>query len=513
MSHASLRLAMKFCFTGLLSLCSTLAIADLKIQTRHSAMGHDSESTTYIKGARQRMEQGVASYRSVTIYQCDLKRMITINDAAKTYSITSIDVDPPAVQAPAGAAHRAANPKSERDEMEDADQPPDKGGSRVMTMASIDTTERQQMFGFTARHIRTLMAMDASDDACSKEEMMMETDGWYIDLQYPFHCSVKYRPPAPPVTRGEKPSCSDKFGMYTCYKGARKGFPLKEVTKIYTKEGQRMSMTQETVDLSNSVLDPKLFDIPAGYTEVQSMSAMGMGGMTREQAMQMARQQQAQGANDGSGPSNNGSSDSGGLLAGSKWKKSSGESTTASASAPGNAASSDASSSGGLLAGGKWKKSGGDSANASSPAAPAKQPGVARVGVLAVNNKSGQSASDMTQTLIDDLKSMQLDVVTLEGDAVADCKAKDCDYILSADIVALKSVSKQKVGGFFGKMIGQGEGSGAFEAVVAYKMFAPDGNTSKLDGTQNAREGTTAEESLGAVMRRVSAEVVKAIHK
>jgi hypothetical protein len=60
------------CFT-------TVASADLKIKTRTTVMGHTTESTVYIKGARERNEMSFGGHGgTVSIIQCDQKRMITI---------------------------------------------------------------------------------------------------------------------------------------------------------------------------------------------------------------------------------------------------------------------------------------------------------------------------------------------------------------------------------------------------------------------------------------------------
>src|ERR1035438_4260606 len=51
------RLLRHSCALAIAVVCfSTIASADLKIKTRTTMMGHTSESTVYIKGARQRSE-------------------------------------------------------------------------------------------------------------------------------------------------------------------------------------------------------------------------------------------------------------------------------------------------------------------------------------------------------------------------------------------------------------------------------------------------------------------------
>src|SRR5262249_34350902 len=63
----------------------SIAAADTKFRTKTTASGQSFESTVYVKGHRQRSEQaGMA-----TINQCDLNRVIQLNDKAKTYMIVN----------------------------------------------------------------------------------------------------------------------------------------------------------------------------------------------------------------------------------------------------------------------------------------------------------------------------------------------------------------------------------------------------------------------------------------
>ena len=66
-----------------------LAFADLKVTTKNTAGGRSTQSTIYIKGHRQRTDgAGVA-----TVFQCDLKRVLHLNDRARKYSVTRLDDD------------------------------------------------------------------------------------------------------------------------------------------------------------------------------------------------------------------------------------------------------------------------------------------------------------------------------------------------------------------------------------------------------------------------------------
>ena len=74
------RLLQKSCAVATVLICFSPATwADLKIKTRTTVMGHTTESTVYIKGARQRSETSFGGRGgAATIIQCDQKRIITI---------------------------------------------------------------------------------------------------------------------------------------------------------------------------------------------------------------------------------------------------------------------------------------------------------------------------------------------------------------------------------------------------------------------------------------------------
>src|SRR3954463_14569884 len=82
-------------FTALFVLCLTsAAFADVRIKQRQNMGGRTMESEVLIKGARQRSEMELApGMKTVSIMQCDLKRTITLNDAARKYMIASMNGD------------------------------------------------------------------------------------------------------------------------------------------------------------------------------------------------------------------------------------------------------------------------------------------------------------------------------------------------------------------------------------------------------------------------------------
>ena len=138
------------------------------------------------------------------------------------------------------------------------------------TMSAVDTGERKEMFGFTARHVKSTTVIQSSPDACNPVNQKMEIDGWYIDLNIGLTCQLDRPPMAPPSRETSRPSCKDQT-RFRREGSAKTGFPLIETSKMYGPSGQVMfSITKEVIELSREPLDSALFDVPAGYTEAAS---------------------------------------------------------------------------------------------------------------------------------------------------------------------------------------------------------------------------------------------------
>ncbi|HEX8775434.1 MAG TPA: hypothetical protein VF735_17835 [Pyrinomonadaceae bacterium] len=239
-------------------LCSTsIALADIKITTKSAAGGRSITGTTYIKGSRQRTEG--MGYTS--IYQCDLKRTIQINDKTRTYFIAPLDS-----QDTSGAASAQRQGTQRR------------GGVVTYTTTKTDTGERREMLGLTARHLKSKVVIEASEGACASMNMEMETDGWYVDLPGGLNCATDGS--AVPNFSSDA-DCVDEVRFKTV--GTVKlGYPVMTTTRMKFNAGEdgaasipESSSTQEVVDLSKATLDAALFEIPAGYREVKSMQELG----------------------------------------------------------------------------------------------------------------------------------------------------------------------------------------------------------------------------------------------
>lgn len=234
---------------------SGVALADLKVKTRQTVSGQSFESTTLVKGKRQRSESMNGALISIT--QCDLKRAIQINPATKTFTVNEFGEIEPASGTTTATKATA--------------QPSVKGGRVLMTINIRDTGERKQMFGLQARRLIITTAMESSPDSCSRVNTKMETDGWYADLEAGFDCSTAaYSAPRTANSGG----CKDRYETKQTGAGKR-GFALYEKMTMFDETGKEtMSMVSEVIELSKAALDAALFEVPAGYREVEDSAQM-----------------------------------------------------------------------------------------------------------------------------------------------------------------------------------------------------------------------------------------------
>lgn len=236
--------------------CSaSVVLADIKITTKSTAGGRSFTSTTYIKGARQRTE----GMGYTTIYQCDLKRTIQINDKTKTYMIT-----------PLGGKSGATGANSHNGTA------PRRGGVITYTTTTTDMGESKTILGLTTRHLKSKTVVAASEGACNSMNMEMESDGWYADIADGISCLTDEAA----ANAFNQSDCVDEI-RYKTVGTVKPGHPVMVTTMIKFNTGAdgpnipASSSTQEVVDLSSAKLDAALFEIPAGYTEVKTMQELG----------------------------------------------------------------------------------------------------------------------------------------------------------------------------------------------------------------------------------------------
>src|SRR5688572_5702494 len=125
---------------------------DFKITFKQTVSGNSMQSTTMIKGQRERSETSVSAgtytMTTVNLTQCDMRRTIQINDKARKYLITPMDDGASSGSTSTGAPRTAA--------------PATRGGVVTVTVNAVDTGERKEMMGFTARRFKRTTMMESS---------------------------------------------------------------------------------------------------------------------------------------------------------------------------------------------------------------------------------------------------------------------------------------------------------------------------------------------------------------
>ena len=194
-------------------LAAGFASADVKITANYNNEGKSSETTIYSNGTRLRYEYAKGL---VLLRQCDLKRMVDVDDKAKTYMVLPVEpATPPSADSTAPAS------------------------KEVVT----DTNEHKDMFGYPARHLKITKAADGKSERT-------ETDGWYIDL------------------KGMDP-CSQTQAA------AGNGYPVAYTINTYGENGKPTStVSMKVTALVTAPVDGMLFEVPRGYTESTPQSAV-----------------------------------------------------------------------------------------------------------------------------------------------------------------------------------------------------------------------------------------------
>ncbi len=435
---------------------------DFKITEKTTMMGRSFQQTTMIKGARERTERHMSmpgmpaafAMDMVDITQCDLKRTIQISDRARKYLITPMDSgDSSAAATPAPEPEPMARPSGATH-----------GGVVTYAITTTDTGERKQMFGFTARHLKSTMTSESSPDACQQQQLKFERDGWYIDLNYEFNCRTERPPQVPVPGRAPRAGCQDRVRFR--HSGTTNlGYPARETMTMYGPDGSAtFTTTREVIELSRQPLDPGLFDIPAGYTEAKNAQEM-YAAPSMADIMKMAQQQrQSEGRNE--------------------------------------------------------QPSAGISNQPAMPATGGQQAGAIRVGVVQINNKTSASVStdELRDKLVGEISASGIETVPLnaisQSEAEAEAQAKQCNYVLYTDISSLKTASaKKKLGGIFGQATGIETGGGSkSEARLDFKLYRAGSSSATLESSATGKEDSS-DASVGAALDREAKAVAAAARK
>jgi hypothetical protein len=227
---------------------------DTTIRIRETrGLSHPMVHAYYFKGPRERTEISPDGAKlmaaSTSIMQCDLRTIIHLNPASKTYTLF-VDSEP---RVPS---------KTVRVRPQFAD-----GPIVSVTMDSVDTGERRQVAGYEARHLKSTITIDASKDASTLPGKIV-LDTWYLGL--PAETCHE------PIPRSLAPIFMGMFKVGPT--GRRDHFEIKytgaETTGLILEErstqregGNVILNKTELLEVSEQPLDESLFEIPPDYTQ------------------------------------------------------------------------------------------------------------------------------------------------------------------------------------------------------------------------------------------------------
>lgn len=215
---------------------------DIRYKTKYTTGDQITESATFITDQRERYELGDI----ILIKQRDQKRNVEISRSANSYVIVADDAP-------------AATPEAPR--------PP---GVVMVTMSIVDLGDRKDIFGKTARHVRTLVERQPQPGACDQSKLRTDTDAWYIDVP---KVIAGASDPAKPVNAS---GCADEIKTTDSGDAALLGFAVSyhtSLTDLADKDAKPVESSMEVTEFEVVTLDRSLFDVPPGLTEAADPKA------------------------------------------------------------------------------------------------------------------------------------------------------------------------------------------------------------------------------------------------
>jgi hypothetical protein len=238
-------------------------------------MGHKMDqppTTTTISTTRTRHDDGKGN---TLIVQCDLRRIININDNNKTYSVTDFDdVMKQVTAAIAAVQAKAGTPPPSTTKINGT-------GSTTISMDEKTDGQTQVIAGLTAHHaIDTITISTTGTGDCPNMSESMTDDLWYAASPIKMSCPTKLPPPpAMPTGMGPKGgnACAQNLAFQAnSVKATQPRIVLKSTMGLpdVQKAGFNMSTTTLVTSLKTQPYDPAFFDVPAGYTKVDAAAMM-----------------------------------------------------------------------------------------------------------------------------------------------------------------------------------------------------------------------------------------------
>ena len=256
----------KFNLASLLIIILTISqsvFADFKISQITTMEGNSTEMTIWAKGVRKRTEMKMVNDDSemavmmasmaqmpTIITQCDLKQDVNLNRKEKLFFIDYYDWSGLSPEQMKRRPNQKVTVK----------------GTMTISQKVTDSGKRQQMFGLTARWMKSVVSIQTSADSCDgKSDEQMEQEGWFVDIMLNSdNCQV----PKPPESKG---GCRPRV-IYNTIQNS--GFLVEGTTKSYENGKLTATGSVKTTALTKEAQNQSLFEIPKEYTEVDSFSEL-----------------------------------------------------------------------------------------------------------------------------------------------------------------------------------------------------------------------------------------------
>jgi hypothetical protein len=240
---------------------------DLKITTRHTSGTYVFENTAYYSRDNSRTEMQISSGDIKGHHRAIIRRKN--KDSIQAYDLDLEAREYVSYQTDLRGGVRGATPIAMKHS----------GKIYSIQVDTVDTGERQEMFGHMAWHLITKETRIGGPENCYGGNSEQEMDGWYIDYdvlpeqQRPRKSGVVI---AHMLLGGSKGRCSDKVEIHRT--GPATGFPLKETT-TWINEASPTDATSRTTSISKtevvefveSSLDSALFQVPDGFRKVDEI--------------------------------------------------------------------------------------------------------------------------------------------------------------------------------------------------------------------------------------------------
>ncbi len=236
--------------------CALPVSADVRLVTKLSVNGQEGLSTEYLQGRNVRWESvsdaGAGHRPTVTILNLDRKVQYVLDVRAKQY-VESAGYD--LLLTLAMWIRRSPRVR-------------ESGKTVDIYVENIDTGERRETFGHTARHLISRERHVPQPGACSQDDSEIDKDGWYIEWP---HGTARHE--ARLEADGGHP-CRDKVVWHGTQ--IKSGFPLLETTingaaSSTGLPAQPWSIRREVIEFSEDPLDQNLFRPPHDFRRVSAL--------------------------------------------------------------------------------------------------------------------------------------------------------------------------------------------------------------------------------------------------